>query len=117
MLDRLERITCRATSHPHEAFNNVFTLLTAELLWYAFRRLKRGKSPGVDGVTLEDYEENLRDNLLDLQDRLHRGTYRPQPSLRRDIPKGNGKTRPLGIATVEDKRPTYRSVPVNERSS
>jgi group II intron reverse transcriptase/maturase len=103
VLDRLERITCRAKSHPHEAFNNVFTLLTVELLWYAFRRLKRGKSPGVDGVTMEDYEENLQENLLDLQDRLHRGTYRPQPSVRKDIPKGNGKTRPLGIATVEDK--------------
>jgi group II intron reverse transcriptase/maturase len=103
MLDRLERITTRAKTHPHEAFNNVFTLLTYELLWYAFRRLKRGKAPGIDEVTVDDYEENLRDNLLDLQDRLHRGSYRPSPSLRKDIPKGNGKTRALGIACVEDK--------------
>jgi retron-type reverse transcriptase len=73
------------------------------LLWLAFRRLKRGKAPGVDGVTLEDYEANLRDNLQDLVQRLHRGSYRPQPSLRKNIPKGNGKTRPLGIACVEDK--------------
>ena len=72
-------------------------------MWHAFRRLKRGKAPGVDNVTLEDYEENLRANLQDLLGRLHRGSYRPQPSLRKDIPKGNGKTRPLGIACVEDK--------------
>ena len=85
---RLERITNRAETHPHEAFNNVFTLLTYELLWFAFRRLKRGKASGIDEVTVEDYEENLRDNLLALQDRLHRGSYRPQPSLRKDIPKG-----------------------------
>lgn len=103
MLDRLDRITQRAESHPTEIFNNLFSLLTDELLWYAFRRLKQGKVPGVDGVTLEEYEENLLGNLRDLLERLHRGSYRPQPSLRKDIPKGNGKTRPLGIACVEDK--------------
>ncbi len=103
VLDRLDRITHRAQSHPQEAFNNVFTLLDYELLWHAFRRLKRGKASGWDQVTVEEYEEKLQDNLLDLASRLHRGTYRPQPSLRHEIPKGNGKTRPLGIATVEDK--------------
>lgn len=103
VLDRLDRITCRAKSHPTEAFNNVFTLLNRELLWFAFRRLKRGKASGIDGVTVEQYEEKLQENLLDLEARLHRGGYRPQPSVRKEIPKGNGKTRPLGIATVEDK--------------
>ena len=52
---------------------------------------------------MDQYEENLQGNLQDLETRLHRQSYRPQPSLRRDIPKGNGKTRPLGIACVEDK--------------
>ncbi|MBL8820202.1 MAG: group II intron reverse transcriptase/maturase, partial [Planctomyces sp.] len=93
----------RAVTQPNAVFNNLFSLLNEELLRHAFRRLKRGKAPGVDGVTLEDYEANLRDNLQDLLQRLHRGSYRPQPSLRKNIPKGNGKTRPLGIACVEDK--------------
>lgn len=101
--DRLDRITQRAESHPDEVFNNLFSVITDELLWTAFRRLKRNKAPGVDGVTVDQYEENLDANLRDLLTRLHRGTYRPHPSLRRDIPKGNGKTRPLGIAAVEDK--------------
>jgi RNA-directed DNA polymerase len=101
--DRLDRITQRAETHSEESFNNLFSLLNCELLWYAFRRLKRDKAPGVDGVTVDQYESNLRGNLHDLLTRLHRGAYRPQPSLRRDIPKGNGKTRPLGIACVEDK--------------
>jgi RNA-directed DNA polymerase len=101
--DRLDRITQRAETHSEESFNNLFSLLNYELLWYAFRRLKRDKAPGVDGVTVDQYESNLRGNLHDLLTRLHRGAYRPQPSLRRDIPKGNGKTRPLGIACVEDK--------------
>ena len=90
-------------------------LLNTELLFYAFRRLKRGKAPGVDGVTVEDYEENLRENLQDLEDRLHRGSYRPQPSLRREIPKGAGKTRPLGIACVEEKIVQRAIVMVLER--
>lgn len=101
--DRLDRITTRAESEPAATFSNLYSLLNTELLFYAFRRLKRGKATGIDGVTVEDYEENLQDNLQELEDRLHCGSYRPQPSLRREISKGNGKTRPLGIATVEDK--------------
>ena len=103
VVDRLDRITQRAESTPQEVFNNLFTLLTPELLWYAFRRLKRGKASGADGVSVEEYEEALHENLQDLATRLHRGTYRPQPSVRKEIPKGNGKTRPLGISAVEDK--------------
>jgi group II intron reverse transcriptase/maturase len=103
VFDRLDRITRRAESHPEEAFNNIFSLLTFELLWEAFRKLKRDKAPGVDGVTVDQYEEALQANLQDLLARLHRGAYQPQPSLRCDIPKGHGKTRPLGLACVEDK--------------
>ena len=103
VLNRLDRITKRAEQYPEEVFNNIYSLLTRELLWYAFRRLKRDKAPGVDGVTVDQYEANLRENLKDLETRLHRQSYRPLPSLRRNIPKGNGKTRPLGIAAVEDK--------------
>ncbi|WP_144055103.1 hypothetical protein [Rhodopirellula baltica] len=79
VLDHLERITERAKTHPEEVFNNLFSLLNYELLWYAFRRLKRGKVPGVDGVTVENYEADFQGNLLDLLDRLHRGSY-PRPS-------------------------------------
>lgn len=103
VFERLDRITRRAKTHPEEAFNNLFSLLTYELLWDAFGKLERDKAPGVDGVTVDQYEATLPANLEDLLTRLHRGAYRPQPSLRRDIPKGNGKTRPLGIACVEDK--------------
>lgn len=103
VITRLDQIHQRAESQPNSVFNNLFSLLNDELLQLAFCRLKRGKAPGVDGVTLEDYESNLRENLQSLLQRLHRGSYRPQPSLRKNIPKGNGKTRPLGIACVEDK--------------
>lgn len=101
--ERLDRITKRSKGDTAAKFNNVFTLLNHELLFLAFRRLKRDKAPGVDGVTVDDYAANLQANLQGLENRLHAGSYRPQPSLRREIPKGDGKTRPLGIACVEDK--------------
>lgn len=103
LLSRLERITNRAEADQALTFNNLFSALNYELLYQAFCRLKRGKTPGVDGQTLEDYGQNLIANLRSLESRLHRQSYQPQPSLRREIPKGNGKTRPLGIACVEDK--------------
>ena len=95
VITRLDHIHHRAETQPDAVFNNLFSLLNEELLQHAFRRLKRGKAPGVDNVTVEDYEAKLRDNLRNLLQRLHRGSYRPQPSLRKNIPKGNGKTRPL----------------------
>ena len=54
---------------------------------------------------MDQYEEHLQVNLQDLLARLHRGTYRPHPSLRCDIPKGNGKTRPLGIGIPSNLSP------------
>ena len=103
VLNRLDRITTRAEQQRAATFDNLYSLLNYELLWLAFRKLKRDKAPGVDGVTVDQYEANLRENLQDLETRLHRQNYRPHPSRRRDIPKGNGKTRPLGIICVEDK--------------
>ena len=115
VLSRLDRIEDRAEHHPQEVFTNLFSLLTTELLRLAFGRLKRNKAPGVDGVTVEDYAVDLESNLHDLLQRLHRGTYRPQPSQRRDIPKGDGKTRPLGIAAVEEKLVQRAVVMILER--
>jgi retron-type reverse transcriptase len=66
-------------------------LLNIELLRQAFWQLQRGKAPGVDGQTVDDYEAKLEANLQVLATRLHRQSYRPQPSLRRDIPKGNAR--------------------------
>jgi RNA-directed DNA polymerase len=69
----------------------------------AFHALKRNAAPGVDGVTWEQYAANLQGNLQDLHARLHRGAYRAKPSRRVNIPKADGRLRPLGIASLEDK--------------
>lgn len=60
-------------------------------------------APGVDGVTWAAYGQDVEANLRDLHDRLHAGRYRASPSRRVYIPKADGRQRPLGIATLEDK--------------
>jgi len=77
--------------------------VNADLLRDAYSWLKRDAASGVDGVTWHAYGEGLEERLKDLHARVHRGTYRAQPSLRRYIPKSDGRQRPLGIAALEDK--------------
>src|SRR5215469_1840857 len=77
--------------------------VTAGLLRDSYYALKRDAAPGVDGVTWKEYETDLDEKLLDLHGRIHRGTYRAQPSKRAYIPKADGRQRPLGIAALEDK--------------
>ena len=76
--DRLDRITLRAEGDQTATFNNLFSLLNIELLFYAFGKLKRNRAPGVDGQSVDDYEVDLQGNLQSLEDRIHRGSYQPQ---------------------------------------
>lgn len=74
-----------------------------DCLTEAFFNLKKTAAVGVDEVTWEEYERNLEANIVDLHDRIHRGAYRAKPSRRVWIPKPDGRQRPLGIASLEDK--------------
>jgi len=69
----------------------------------AFDGLERGAAPGVDGVTWREYDRNRQGNLLALHGRVQSGKYRAVPSRRVYIPKADGRLRPLGIASLEDK--------------
>ncbi|HEX7670529.1 MAG TPA: group II intron reverse transcriptase/maturase, partial [Polyangiaceae bacterium] len=69
----------------------------------AYFALRPKAAPGVDGVTWHDYGQELEANLQDLHARVHRGSYRARPSRRAYIPKPDGRQRPLGIASLEDK--------------
>lgn len=84
-------------------FNNLLHHVSVEMMHESFYELKRQSVPGVDGVTWDEYEEGLEERLVDLHSRVHRGSYRAQPSKRTWIPKPDGKLRPLGIASLEDK--------------
>jgi len=77
--------------------------VSVPLLESSFYALKRDAAPGIDGVTWKEYETGLSERLKDLHSRVHRGTYRAQPSKRAYIPKDDGRQRPLGIAALEDK--------------
>jgi RNA-directed DNA polymerase len=77
--------------------------LTIDRLRTAFLSIKKEAAPGVDGVRWEQYQADLEGNLRDLHGRLQRGAYRARPSRRAYIPKADGRLRPLGIATLEDK--------------
>ena len=84
-------------------FTSLLHYVDEILLRDAYRALNPDAVPGVDGATWQEYGEGLEEKLRNLKDRVHRGTYRAQPSKRTYIPKTDGSMRPLGIASLEDK--------------
>lgn len=100
---QVERIGKRAKEKTRERFDNLLSAIKTPLLKEAYQRLRKDAASGVDEVTWEEYGEHLDARLLELQDRIHRGSYHPQPVRRVHIAKGDGGTRPLGIPTLEDK--------------
>ena len=69
----------------------------------AYWAIRPQAAPGVDGVTWSDYGQDLEANLQALHGRVQSGRYRASPGRRAYIPKADGRQRPLGIATLEDK--------------
>ncbi|MFI5054432.1 MAG: reverse transcriptase domain-containing protein, partial [Acidimicrobiia bacterium] len=86
----------RFTTLLHHVYN-------VEHLRAAYAALKRDAAAGVDGETWGHYREALEAHLADLSGRLKRGAYRAKPVRRAYIPKADGRLRPLGIPTLEDK--------------
>src|SRR5271166_5928905 len=72
--------------------------------WEAYKKVRANHgAAGVDGQTISNFEADLANNLYKLWNRLSSGSYFPPPVRRVDIPKSDGKTRPLGIPTVADR--------------
>lgn len=101
--NELDRVRQAARRDKDAKFTALFHHITIERLRHAYQQLRRGAAPGVDGVTWEQYGEELELKLRDLHVRLQRGAYRARPSRRAYIPKADGRLRPLGIAALEDK--------------
>ncbi len=100
---KLERIAEISATTPKPEFTSLYHLINTEMLIQCHKGLDGKKAVGIDKVTKAEYEEHLEENIANLVERLKNKAYKPLPSLRVYIPKSNGKMRPLGIASYEDK--------------
>ena len=100
-----EQIAKLSSYEPKMALRTLAHHIDVEWMGEAYRRTRKDGAVGVDGVTAAQYEERLEENLSDLLDRFKSGRYRAPPVRRVYIPKegAGGKTRPIGIPTLEDK--------------
>ncbi len=100
---KLALISERAQQDPKCQFTSLAHLLNERFLEHCYHRLGRDRASGMDGVTWQEYGENLEENLRDLVTRLKAKRYKPQPARRVYIPKDEHSTRPLGLPALEDK--------------
>ena len=100
---KLQRIAKQAADYPETVFTTLAHHMDVDLLREAFCHTHKNRSPGIDGVTAEEYGKNLEDNLTDLYERLKSGGYKAPPVVRAWLEKENGKKRPIGKPTFEDK--------------
>lgn len=99
----LLRVMERARRDPHERQFALAYLIDVDALKRAYGRIRKNAAVGVDGVTKQQYGQNLEENLTDLHGRLRAMTYRHQSIRRIHIPKDKGRKRPIGISCLEDK--------------
>ncbi len=100
---KLVLISKHAAADSDVQFISLAHLLNVEFLRQCFYSLNRNKAVGVDNVSWKDYEEDLEENLIRLEERLKRKSFKPVPARRVYIPKSNGDRRPLGISAIENK--------------
>ena len=102
-LTKLALISERAQREPKCQFTSLAHLLDEQFLKHCYYQLGRDRASGMDGVTWQEYGENLEENLKDLVARLKAKRYKPQPARRVYIPKDEHSKRPLGLPALEDK--------------
>ena len=103
MTTALHSIAFKAQSHPRHRFQNVYGLLHSDLLYQSWGQLNKQSASGIDGISVSDYQVGLSENIQRLGRDLKHKCYRASAIKRVFIPKANGKQRPLGLPTVEDK--------------
>jgi len=99
----LETLRQFANDYSRIKINNLLSLFNRGNLEECFFSLKKGKAPGADGMTVEEYEKNLQKNIRILARQIRKGKYRPEPMQRFYKRKENGEKRPLSIVSIKDK--------------
>src|SRR6266699_3079152 len=99
---RQQTIAKLAQQAPELSFTSLNHHIDMAWLHEAYRRTRKDGAPEVDEQTAAAYAEHLEDNLQDLLDRAKSGRYRAPAVRRVHIPRGEGKTRPIGIPSFED---------------
>jgi group II intron reverse transcriptase/maturase len=99
----LQRAAMQAKEHPEWTLTTLAHHIDLDLLRAAYRRTRKDGAVGVDGVTAKQYARDLEANLRSLLGRAKSGRYRAPAVRRAYIPKADGRRRPLGIPTFEDK--------------
>src|ERR1700682_1407426 len=101
----LARIGEKARTERKTVFTSIYHFVNdKDHLRACYEKMEKGKAPGMDGVTKEEYGRGLERNLEELSAVLGRQEYEPKPGLRRYIPKiGSTAKRPLGLQCFEDK--------------
>lgn len=104
MTTELAGLARRAQAEPRERFSSLLGMVYDPAgLRASFERQDGRKAPGADGISKSDYAEGLDERLGELSQRLRRLAYRPKPTRRVYIPKGDGRDRPLGLPSFEDR--------------
>lgn len=103
METKLKRISQLSRENPHMVFTSIGHMINKEFLMECHKSMDAKKAVGIDGITKEEYDAEIDENLDRLVERLKKHSYKPKPARRVEIPKDNGKTRPLSIYCYEDK--------------
>ena len=101
MATKAEGIREQSAKYPR--VENLMHNVNEETLMSEHRKQNRKKAVGVDGVSKDQYDENAKENIRELVERMKKFQYKPLPVKRVYIPKANGKKRPLGLPSYEDK--------------
>jgi len=103
MSTKLDEIAIKARKDKKVIFTSLAHIITPDFLKETWKLMNKKGASGVDGETTKEFEINLDKRVQDIWQRLKERRYKAPAVRRVEIPKGNGKTRPLGIPTVEDR--------------
>ena len=103
METKLARISQLSKENPDMVFTSLGHLINKEMLESCHVQMDGTKAVGIDGITKEEYGRNLEENINTLIEELKKTSYKPKPARLVEIPKDNGKMRPLSIYCYEEK--------------